>query len=257
MKIMRASKSLKCSLMLLIAAVCVAAAPAGAQASSCCKPADLTTIKGIAYDYVAVTALTGATVSVVEYPNLKTRVDKSGGFALKVPKNRKSTVVVDAPDHLRSFSETRVRKASDPLLAFGVTTLELSRGIAVFANIPLNASQTAPKECLVAASVSVKAAWKFKTLAQAKAYGSYGVAGAKLSLVKSGKGGGSFRGLPVYFGNGFPDKSLTSTVSGVGMFISVPAGTYELIATKPGSRFSSSTAVCKPGRFIELGAGQL
>ena len=51
MKIMRTPKSLKCSLMLLTAAVCVAAAPAGAQASSCCKPADLTTIKGIGYDY--------------------------------------------------------------------------------------------------------------------------------------------------------------------------------------------------------------
>jgi len=259
MKTMRASKSLKCSLMLLIAAVCVAAAPAGAQASSCCKPADLTTIKGIGYDYSPeMTALVGATVSVVEYPNLKARVDKNGSFALKVPKNRSTTIVIDAPGHSRMYSDTRVRTAGDPIVAFGVPTTALSVGIATVFNIPLNPSKNAPKDCLVVAFVVVKASLKFKTLAQAKAFGSIGVAGAKISLVKTGKGGGPFRGRPLYFGAaGNPDTSRTVTESGVGLFSGVPAGTYKVIATKAGSKFASATAVCKPERFVATIEAQL
>jgi hypothetical protein len=59
-------------------------------------------------------------------------------------------------------------------------------------------------------------------------------------------------------GNLMPDLGQTTTgTSGLAIFIGVTPGTYKFSATKAGNKFSTMTAVCKPGRVIFGEVGQL
>jgi len=247
MENIRGSLNVKHSLVLLAVTASAAALPAGAQAAGALIP-----VSGLASEYgTNLEPLPGATVSVAEKPSLKATVNRNGAFSIRVPRDSKSTIVIEAPGHIRMYSDTRVRKTGDPRVVFGVPSLALAGALAGAANIPLNSSGTAPRKCMLFSLVVQRAARGFRSLADAKAFGPSGVAGAALSLTKGGKAVPNAKAL--YFKQGVPDPSLTSTVGGTGIFSGLESGTYNVTARKAGSRFDSYTAVCKPGRLIVHG----
>jgi hypothetical protein len=250
MKIMRTPKSLKCSLMLLIAAAGLAALPGVASAA---KP-KLVTVKGYTVEYFVpkpnVKLLAGTKISVAEYPKLKTVSKADGSFSIKVPAKAKVTLVAAAPDHLVTSSSTRVRSEKDGHLTFYLPTLALTRGLSALLTIPLNADQTASKACVIGLNVVNKSAanYKYTTPQQDAAAPSLGLPGAAVRMSPSL----GYWGQPFYFDlGGIPDQNLTSTGANGGLlFANVPAGTYKVSASKAGSKFDPFTATCKPGRFV-------
>ena len=244
MKIMRASKSLKCSLMLLTAAVCVAALPGVASAA---KPKTVT-VKGFTVEWPVpppnVKLLVGTKISVAEYPKLKTVSKADGSFSIKVPAKVKVTIVADSPDHLVTYSATRVWLQTDGPVPLYLPTLAAARGVSALVSLPLNSDQTASKDCVINAAVVNKSAGKYTSPQQAADAPSQSVAGATVRVSPS-KGNW---GQPIYDNI---DRTVTSTTtSGLALFIRVPAGTYTVSASKAGSKFDPFTATCKPGRFI-------
>jgi hypothetical protein len=250
MKIMRTPKSLKCSLMLLIAAAGLAALPGVASAA---KP-KLVTVKGYTVEYFVpkpnVKLLAGTKISVAEYPKLKTVSKADGSFSIKVPAKAKVTLVADAPDHVVTYSSTEVRSEKDARLNFYLPTHALARGLSALVTIPLNADQTAPKACVIGLNVVNKSAanYKYTTPQQDAAAPSLGLPGAAVRISPS-KGTWA---KPIYFDlGGIPGRTLTSTgLNGGLLFANVPAGTYKVSASKAGSKFEPFTATCKPGRLV-------
>ncbi len=229
--------------MLLIAAAGLAALPGVASAA---KP-KLVTVKGYTVEWPVpkpnVKLLVGTKISVAEYPKLKTITKADGTFSIKVPAKVKITIVADAPDHLVTYSATRVRSQTDGPTPFNLPTLAIARGVSALLTIPVNADQTAPTDCIISAGVINKSAGKYKTPQQAAAAPSLGVPGAKVRISPS-KGNW---GQPIYDNTfGLP----STTTSGLALFIRVPAGTYTVSASKTGSKFEPVTATCKPGRFV-------
>ena len=263
-------KNLKISSVLAVALLATAALPSAASAdlAASSKTTKWVHIKGHAYGGGGgspLRKLVGVKVGVVENSKWRTTVKADGTYDLKVPAQTTVTRYFDlgrdtadpADDHLRIYSPTiKTTKTGVPRwssLNVALPNLTLARELANLIKIDIADGKNAPEDCVVVPLVAIKAFEKM-TLAQVIARKNLvGVRGAKPTISPA-------KGLmPIFLGDTFmPDLARTTTdASGLSIYIGVTPGTYKFSATKAGNKFSTMTAVCKPGRVIFGEVGQL
>ena len=241
---------------MLAAAALPSAASADSAASS--KATKWVHMKGIVAEVgVPLKNLVGVKVGVVENSKWKTTVKADGSYVLKVPAQTTVTRYFDLGDHLRIYSPTvKTTKTGLPRwssLNVALPSLALARELANLVKIDIADGKDAPQDCVVVSLTAIKAFEKM-TFAQVVARNNLvGVPGARPTNSPA-------KGVSPLFigGNLMPDLTQTTTgTSGLAIFIGVTPGTYKFSATKAGNKFSTMTAVCKPGRVIFGEVGQL
>ena len=261
-------KNFKISSVLAVAMLAAAALPSAASADSAAssKATKWVHIKGVAIEVgVPLTPLAGVKVGVVENSKWRTTVKADGTYDLKVPAQTTVTRYFDlgrdtadpADDHLRIYSPTvKTTKTGLPRwssLNVALPSLALARELANLVKIDIADGKDAPQDCVVVSLTAIKAFEKM-TFAQVVARNNLvGVPGARPTISPA-------KGISPLFigGNLLPDLARTTTgTSGLAIFIGVTPGTYKFSATKAGNKFSTMTAVCKPGRVIFGEVGQL
>jgi hypothetical protein len=215
-------------------------------------------MKGIVAEVgVPLKKLVGVKVGVVENSKWKTTVKANGSYDLKVPAQTTVTRYFDLGDHLRIYTPTvKTTKTGLPRwssLNVALPSLALARELANLVKIDIADGKDAPQDCVVVSLTAIKAFEKM-TFAQVVARNNLvGVPGARPTISPA-------KGVSPLFigGNLMPDLGQTTTgTSGLAIFIGVTPGTYKFSATKAGNKFSTMTAVCKPGRVIFGEVGQL
>ncbi len=261
-------KNFKISSVLAVAMLAAAALPSAASADSAAssKATKWVHMKGIVAEVgVPLKKLVGVKVGVVENSKWKTTVKADGSYDLKVPAQTTVTRYFDlgrdtadpADDHLRIYSPTvKTTKTGLPRwssLNVALPSLALARELANLVKIDIADGKDAPQDCVVVSLTAIKAFEKM-TFAQVVARNNLvGVPGARPTISPA-------KGVSPLFigGNLMPDLTQTTTgTSGLAIFIGVTPGTYKFSATKAGNKFSTMTAVCKPGRVIFGEVGQL
>ena len=253
-------KNFKISSVLAVAMLAAAALPSAASADSAAssKATKWVHMKGIVAEVgVPLKKLVGAKVGVVENSKWKTTVKADGSYDLKVPAQTTVTRYFDLGDHLRIYSPTvKTTKTGLPRwssLNVALPSLALARELAKLVKIDIADGKDAPQDCVVVSLTAIKAFEKM-TFAQVVARNNLvGVPGARPTISPA-------KGVSPLFigGNLMPDLTQTTTgTSGLAIFIGVTPDTYKFSATKAGNKFSTMTAVCKPGRVIFGEVGQL
>ena len=253
-------KNFKISSVLAVAMLAAAALPSAASADSAAssKATKWVHMKGIVAEVgVPLKKLVGVKVGVVENSKWKTTVKADGSYDLKVPAQTTVTRYFDLGDHLRIYSPTvKTTKTGLPRwssLNVALPSLALARELANLVKIDIADGKDAPQDCVVVSLTAIKAFEKM-TFAQVVARNNLvGVPGARPTISPA-------KGISPLFigGNLLPDLARTTTgTSGLAIFIGVTPGTYKFSATKAGNKFSTMTAVCKPGRVIFGEVGQL
>ncbi len=253
-------KNFKISSVLAVAMLAAAALPSAASADSAAssKATKWVHMKGIVAEVgVPLKKLVGVKVGVVENSKWKTTVKADGSYDLKVPAQTTVTRYFDLGDHLRIYSPTvKTTKTGLPRwssLNVALPSLALARELAKLVKIDIADGKDAPQDCVVVSLTAIKAFEKM-TFAQVVARNNLvGVPGARPTISPA-------KGVSPLFigGNLMPDLTQTTTgTSGLAIFIGVTPGTYKFSATKAGNKFSTMTAVCKPGRVIFGEVGQL
>ena len=253
-------KNFKISSVLAVAMLAAAALPSAASADSAAssKATKWVHMKGIVAEVgVPLKKLVGVKVGVVENSKWKTTVKADGSYDLKVPAQTTVTRYFDLGDHLRIYSPTvKTTKTGLPRwssLNVALPSLALARELAKLVKIDIADGKDAPQDCVVVSLTAIKAFEKM-TFAQVVARNNLvGVPGARPTISPA-------KGVSPLFigGNLLPDLARTTTgTSGLAIFIGVTPGTYKFSATKAGNKFSTMTAVCKPGRVIFGEVGQL
>ena len=244
--------------VLALALLGIALVPGAASAASASKSTKWVHMKGIVAEVgVPLKKLVGVKVGVVENSKWKTTVKADGSYDLKVPAQTTVTRYFDLGDHLRIYSPTvKTTKTGLPRwssLNVALPSLALARELAKLVKIDIADGKDAPQDCVVVSLTAIKAFEKM-TFAQVVARNNLvGVPGARPTISPA-------KGVSPLFigGNLMPDLTQTTTgTSGLAIFIGVTPGTYKFSATKAGNKFSTMTAVCKPGRVIFGEVGQL
>jgi hypothetical protein len=253
-----AARRFKTISVLALALLGIALVPGAASAASASKATKWVHMKGIVAEVgVPLKKLVGVKVGVVENSKWKTTVKADGSYDLKVPAQTTVTRYFDLGDHLRIYSPTiKTTKTGLPRwssLNVALPSLALARELANLVKIDIADGKDAPQDCVVVSLTAIKAFEKM-TFAQVIARNNLvGVPGARPTISPA-------KGVSPLFisGNLMPDLTQTTTgTSGLAIFIGVTPGTYKFSATKAGNKFSTMTAVCKPGRVIFGEVGQL
>jgi hypothetical protein len=263
-------KNFKVSSILVAALLATAALPSAAAADPAASASQMATkwvhMKGIVAEVgVPLRKLVGVKVGVVENSKWRTTVKADGTYDLTVPAQTTVTRYFDlgrdtadpADDHLRIYSPTiKTTKTGVPRwssLIVALPSLALARELANLVKIDIADGKDAPQDCVVVSLTAIKAFEKM-TFAQVVARNNLvGVPGAKPTISPA-------KGINPLFigGNLMPAPAQTTTgTSGLAIYIGVTPGTYKFSATKAGNKFSTMTAVCKPGRVIFGEVGQL
>ncbi len=244
--------------VLALALLGIALVPGAASAASASKATKWVHMKGIVAEVgVPLKKLVGVKVGVVENSKWKTTVKANGSYDLKVPAQTTVTRYFDLGDHLRIYTPTvKTTKTGLPRwssLNVALPSLALARELANLVKIDIADGKDAPQDCVVVSLTAIKAFEKM-TFAQVVARNNLvGVPGAKPTISPA-------KGINPLFigGNLMPAPAQTTTgTSGLAIYIGVTPGTYKFSATKAGNKFSTMTAVCKPGRVIFGEVGQL
>lgn len=224
----------------LCAAVISALAAQGAAAAS------TVTMSGTAYEFNRVKVrLQGAQIRVVEYPKLKTTAGSDGSYRLKVPaRAKKLTPYITFPGysqiHLQTFSTNRKNLKN---VNFQTPTIEIASALGLLLNVPIS-SAGQPARCVIVSTFSTSNVRNL-SFEGFIGYGAHGILGATASTKPKLPG-------PTYFNDDVipdPTQKLSSEDGGV-IWTNVPSGTYKVSASKPGNRFASFNATCKPGRIV-------
>ena len=126
---------------------------------------------------------------------------------------------------------------------FQTPTDGVALGLAALMHIPLDANDD-PVRCVIVSTFSTKAV-RDLSFHGFVGYGAHGVAGATATASPA-------LPPPTYFNERVlpdPAQRLSSADGGV-LWPVVPAGTYRIRATAPGTRFASFDATCAPGRVV-------
>lgn len=224
----------------LCAAVISVLAAQGAAAAS------TVTMSGTAYEFNRVKVrLQGAQIRVVEYPKLRTTAGADGSYRLRVPARAKRlTPYITFPGysqiHLQTFS-TRGRDLKN--VNFQTPTIEIASALGLLLNVPIS-SAGQPARCVIVSTFSTSNVRNLD-FEGFIGYGAHGILGATASTRPKLPG-------PIYFNDDVipdPAQKLSSEDGGV-IWVGVPSGTYRVIASKPGNRFASFDATCRPGRIV-------
>ena len=208
-----------------------AGAPAGIEVSG---DAFAFTLPGTPYGRID-----GATISILEQPELVTETDAMGHFVLPgVPPGSEATFVIEAEGFPPARTKTFTIPDSGALerVTFQVPDDALYDALAALLMIDVD-----PATCQIVSTVTRVG----KSLYDE---GAHGEAGATVTLepaIPSEHG-------PVYFGEDVvPDPSLTETTEDGGvLFTNVPVGTYVMRAHEDGVAFEDVTMKCEAGVLV-------
>jgi hypothetical protein len=208
-----------------------AGAPAGIEVSG---DAFAFTLPGTPYGRID-----GATISILEQPELVTQTDAMGHFVLSaVPPGSEATFVIEAEGFPPARTKTFTIPDSENLerVTFQVPDDALFDALAALLMLEVD-----PEACHIVSTVTRVG----KSLYDE---GAHGEAGATVTLepaIPAEHG-------PVYFGEDVvPDPSLTETTEDGGvLFSNVPVGTYVMRAHKDGVMFEETTMKCDAGVLV-------
>ena len=223
---------------MLCLALAALAAPSGAAARS-------VHLRGTAYEFNNVRVrLAGATIRVAEYPKLRAKVRRDGTYDLAVPSRAKVTPYIVAAGHHTIYLQT-FRTSGEDLanVNFQTPSDAVYQALVVLLGVPVDAKGN-PQRCAIVSTFSTR---NVRDLGFAGfiGYGAHGVAGATASATPS-------LPSPVYFNASVipdPTQPFSSEDGGV-LWTNVRTGVYTIRARKPGTRFASFAATCRPGRIV-------
>ena len=205
------------------------------------------TMSGTAYEFNNVKVrLVGAEIRIVEYPKLKTVVNNAdGSYILKVPARVKAiTPYITFPGysqiHLQTFTTDGKNLKN---VNFQTPTVGIATALGIFLDIPIS-SAGQPAKCVIVSTFSTSNVRNLD-FSGFIGYGAHGIAGATASTSPKLPG-------PIYFNaDVLPDTAKTqSSEDGGVIWTNVPSGSYTVKASKPGNRFASFKATCRPGRIV-------
>lgn len=181
----------------------------------------------------------GATISILEQPELSVQTDAMGHFVLPaVPAGSEATFVIAAEGFPLAYTKSFTIPDSGTLerVTFQVPDDTLFAALA-----SLLAIEVDPAACQIVSTVTRVG----KSIYDA---GAHGEAGATVTLepaIPAEHG-------PVYFGaDVIPDRSLTETSEDGGvLYTNVPVGTYVMRAEKDGVTFEETTMKCEAGVLV-------
>jgi hypothetical protein len=240
----RSARRVLLPLALASAAGLVAAGPASAAAQP--KPRPRTVhLTGTAYEFNKVEVrLRGAKIRVAELPGRSATVKADGSYDLVVPARATVTPYIVAKGYHTIYLQTFTTRGRDLRnVNFQTPTDAVTAALGTLLNIPLNADGY-PVQCAIVSTFSTRQIDGLD-FAGFVAYGAHGVAGASATTTPT-------LPAPVYFNEQVvpdPAQQLSSIDGGV-VWPVVPAGTYRIRASAPGSRFAAITATCAPGRIV-------
>lgn len=207
---------------------------AGAAAVAVSGDAFAFTLPGTPYGLID-----GATVSILEQPELSVQTDAMGHYVLPaVPAGSEATFVIAAEGFPLAYTKSFTIPDSGTLerVTFQVPDEALFAALA-----SLLAIEVDPAACQIVSTVTRVG----KSIYDA---GAHGEAGATVTLepaIPAEHG-------PVYFGaDVIPDRSLTETSEDGGvLYTNVPVGTYVMRAQKDGVTFEETTMKCEAGVLV-------
>ena len=234
---MPAPRAIRC--LALAAAGVALAAPQAASAAATVH------LRGTAYEFNNVKVrLGGATIRVVEFPQLHATAAANGSYDLAVPDRSKVTPYIVAAGHHTIHLQTFTTAGEDLAnVNFQTPTTAIYQALAGLLAVPLDAAGEL-RDCAIVSTFSTVnvRALGFDAFT---AYGAHGVAGATAALSPAAA-------APIYFNAGvIPDRGQQrSSRDGGVIWTGVPAGVYTVRASHPTARFASFVATCVPGRIV-------
>ena len=182
--------------------------------------------------------IVGATVSVLEMPELSTTTEADGFFLIEgLPVGADATFVLEAEGFPKAHTKT-FRVPDSPLqrVTFQIPPDDIFGALEVIAGV-----ETDPERCHLVSTVTVVG----RSIYDPGAHGEEG------ALVSSDPPIGLESG-PIYFNeNVLPDRSVSATSNDGGvLFTNVPPGDYTLTATKPGVEIEAVRLKCRPGILV-------
>ena len=223
----------------------LAAMGAAAVVVACGGGDNTVQLSGTAYRFNATsTRIAGATVRIVEMPELSAVTDSNGVYTLAVPAGKGVTPYITAPGyrsiHLQTF------KPVENLANVNFQTPDMATFTGLYQLLTYFAGGTVPDQtgCVIVTTVS-DAQIVGMTFSQFVGFGAHGVAGATATASPA-------LPSPVYFNtNVQPDlRQLNTSKDGGVVWTNVPVGVYTISATHPDKQFASFTATCEAGRII-------
>ena len=223
-----------CSLLGLFAAACTSS-PHGASGP-------LVTASGRAFIFGATTgSLAGATVHVVEAPELRTTTAADATFSLQVPSGGECSFAIEQPGfHASQTAALYIGAGGIDHVGFQVPPDSIYNLVASVVGIDPD-----PARCQIATTVSA---------AGTAPYGGSGLGEPDATVTIDPPLPPSAG--PVYFKYVsasviIPDTTLTATtIDGGVLFLNVPPGEYRLAAHKAGKQFTSVKLRCAAGALV-------
>ncbi len=180
----------------------------------------------------------GATISVLEHPEITTTTDSEGHFELEgLTPGESATFLMDAEGFPAASTKTFiVPEGGLTRVTFQIPDNDLY--LAIAGGLGLT---TDPETCQIVTTVTRVG----KSLYDEGAHGEAGATVSSSPMIEAEIG-------PVYFNDEvLPTPSLTETSTDGGvLWANVPVGTYELSATKGGVEFESVTMECRAGVLV-------
>jgi hypothetical protein len=220
-------------------AVLALATPVAAPAASSVH------LRGTAYEFNHVgVRLGGAQVRVAEDPTLGATARPDGTYDLRVPDGRRITPYINAAGHHTIYLQTfRTRGQDLDNVNFQTPSDGVYRALAALLDVPVGADGDLA-QCAIVSTFSTRRV-RDLPFGAFTAYGAHGVAGATAFASPA-------LPAPIYFNKDvLPDRAqAASSEDGGVIWPVVPAGTYEIRAHHPSTRFAPFTATCAPGRVV-------
>lgn len=203
------------------------------------------TMSGTAYEFNRVTTLLpGATIHVLEDPELTTTVADDGTYTLDVPDDAQVTPYITQDGYATIYLQTFTTDGEDLRnVNFQTPTLGIKDALAALLGVPKNEAGY-PAQCVVVSTVSTKQV-RGVSYQQFIAWGAHGVAGVTADISPQA-------GKRTYFNEGvIPDASVTETSKDGGVvWTELPAGEYTLSAHGAGSQWPDVHVTCADGRIV-------
>ena len=206
-------------------------------------------IRGTAYTFNTPTPIAGATIKVVEFPDVAVTTAADGSYELELPAGATVTPYIEAVDHFGIHTQTfTLDAAHDGLELDGVNfqtpTTAIYDGLKALVAGFTGRDPFDGGSCVIVTTVG-DARMVGMTFDEFINFHPHGVEGATVAIEPAAA-------TPVYFNSDvLPDNAqLTTSIDGGVLWPNVPPGEYTLTATKDGMQFATVHATCQDGWVV-------
>lgn len=190
--------------------------------------------------------LEGATIRLVEYPDITTTAGVNGAYSLQVPNNASVTPYVEFPGYYTTHLQTFHTDGRDlRQVNFQVPELSIYRALAGITGAKIDPKTGLLEKCAIVSTFFELKGRSFKKFNEFHEFHPHGVPGS--TAVQSPASGRQY-----YFNKDVipdPDQEVSSRDGGV-LWADVETGKYQVKAYNPDTRFASFVANCQPGRLV-------